>query len=434
MKKIVLLLSLLLLIFTASGCVTAKKPAGDTTEQTTEKPDDTVYPPDVWDGTVAESFAAGSGTEADPYLIATGEQLAYLAKSVNEGNTYSGKTVALAADIDLNDLEWIPIGNGNNPFDGTFNGKKHTISNLKITERSEYQYNYTEDRFNTMCVAGLFGVCRNANFENLFISKASVSIPQKEPYNASIYVGVLAGQIFADTSCSVLNVLISDANIHSVRNESETIIGGIIGGIIGKSTEPISCALNRLQCFLSVSRDYYWGSYERNYVGGIIGQAGGPLILNCKDFRSDLTLECPEYEEPSVGTFGWLGGEQVSLENGFGRVKIFPTYGFPETTHAIIGNKNILWASTVQCKNLFGCVMPKDEMSLTIVPDSYYATPNWREEMHDCLYSLYSITPNPERGGSLTEENCVACDALPENHGLDPAVWDLTDLANPKLK
>ena len=71
MKKIVFLLSLLLILTTASGCVTAKKPAGDTTEQTTEKPDDTVYPPDVWDGTVAEGFAAGSGTEADPYLIAT---------------------------------------------------------------------------------------------------------------------------------------------------------------------------------------------------------------------------------------------------------------------------------------------------------------------------------------------------------------------------
>ena len=30
----------------------------------------------VWDGTIAESYAGGTGTEADPYLIETPQQLA----------------------------------------------------------------------------------------------------------------------------------------------------------------------------------------------------------------------------------------------------------------------------------------------------------------------------------------------------------------------
>ena len=35
------------------------------------------YVTDTWDGTIAESFHSGSGTQEDPYIIATAEQLAY---------------------------------------------------------------------------------------------------------------------------------------------------------------------------------------------------------------------------------------------------------------------------------------------------------------------------------------------------------------------
>ena len=37
----------------------------------------------------AEAFAGGTGTEGDPYQIATAEQLAYLAQQVNTGTDYS---------------------------------------------------------------------------------------------------------------------------------------------------------------------------------------------------------------------------------------------------------------------------------------------------------------------------------------------------------
>ena len=44
--------------------------------------------PVVWDGTVSTSFAGGSGTEADPYQIANGADLAYLAKLTNEAKEF----------------------------------------------------------------------------------------------------------------------------------------------------------------------------------------------------------------------------------------------------------------------------------------------------------------------------------------------------------
>ena len=44
----------------------------------------------AWSGSVASSFESGSGTQADPYIIKTGEQLAFLAQQVNAGTNYSG--------------------------------------------------------------------------------------------------------------------------------------------------------------------------------------------------------------------------------------------------------------------------------------------------------------------------------------------------------
>lgn len=65
---------------------------------------------EVWDGSVAESFAGGKGTKDDPYQIATGSQLAYFAKRVNAeeyGEKYADTYFELTEDIDLGGKEWI---------------------------------------------------------------------------------------------------------------------------------------------------------------------------------------------------------------------------------------------------------------------------------------------------------------------------------------
>ena len=65
----------------------------------------------AWDGSIATAFAGGTGTESDPYQIANGAQLAYLASSVNSGETYEDKYFVLTANINLNGLPWTPIAN-----------------------------------------------------------------------------------------------------------------------------------------------------------------------------------------------------------------------------------------------------------------------------------------------------------------------------------
>ena len=60
----------------------------------------------VWDGSVANAFAGGNGTSGNPYLIANGAQLAYMAKQVNSGannGSYRTAYYKLTADIVLNE-------------------------------------------------------------------------------------------------------------------------------------------------------------------------------------------------------------------------------------------------------------------------------------------------------------------------------------------
>ena len=103
----------------------------------------TMVPGIEWDGTVADGFAGGTGTQADPYLISNGEELAYLSAQVASGNAFAGKHVTLAANLDMGNVAFTPIGSDARRFAGSFDGAYHTIDNLLVSQTTDY--------------AGLFG-------------------------------------------------------------------------------------------------------------------------------------------------------------------------------------------------------------------------------------------------------------------------------------
>lgn len=111
---------------------------------------------EVWDGSVAESFAGGSGTAEDPYLIANGAQLKRFAAIVNGTDGMTQNTAAcgkLTADILLNDTEgweswnettapaknWTPIGSYEKQFIGILDGDGHSVSGIYINSTTNYQ-------------------------------------------------------------------------------------------------------------------------------------------------------------------------------------------------------------------------------------------------------------------------------------------------------
>lgn len=85
------------------------------------------------------------GEETNPVLISTLAELEAFRDSVKAGNDYSGETVTLAADIELevfsgiiaeNKFNWTAIGSEEKPFAGTFDGGGHEIRNLQIAHTS----------------------------------------------------------------------------------------------------------------------------------------------------------------------------------------------------------------------------------------------------------------------------------------------------------
>jgi hypothetical protein len=101
----------------------------------------------VWDGS-SESWTQGDGTYYNPYRIETAAQLAYLAEKVNEGyqstgqGVFEGERFLLMDDLDLNNLNWTPIGNVDYDmngfyFAGFFDGAYHQVENLQIQTNAD---------------------------------------------------------------------------------------------------------------------------------------------------------------------------------------------------------------------------------------------------------------------------------------------------------
>lgn len=190
----------------------------------------------------ADSYAGGDGSKTNPYEIATAEQLAKLARDVNNGNTsqaFLGKYFKLTADINLKNGIWMPIGkyynygngNGNNRlFFGKFDGNGHVIKNMHI------QWEGTE----AWSAWGLFSTLQGASstnlttVTNLIIEDATVEKkPEFKPYGPGYKVGVVAGEIYGNTELS--NIIIRGSEIkdkdetYEINNESK--IGGIAGNV-----------------------------------------------------------------------------------------------------------------------------------------------------------------------------------------------------------
>ena len=191
----------------------------------------------------ADSYAGGDGSKTNPYEIATAEQLAKLARDVNNGNTpqaFLGKYFKLTADIDLSGGIWMPIGkyynygNGNNRlFFGKFDGNGHVIKNMHI------QWEDVDAR-KAKSVWGLFSTLQGESstnlttVTNLIIEKARVEKKSGfSPDGPSYNVGVVAGEIYGNTELS--NIIIRGSEItdndETYEINRETKIGGIAGNV-----------------------------------------------------------------------------------------------------------------------------------------------------------------------------------------------------------
>lgn len=250
---------------------------------------------DKWDGT-AKTQPAGSGTQADPYRIGTGAELAWFAEKVNGGSTSA--CAVLTADIDLNRQEWTSIGTKNKPYMGTFDGQNHIIHGIWSTDES-----------NT--IQGLFGYIGQSNSNRSVYGtvknvKAAGRIRAVQSAGSGLIAGSNAGEIY---NCEVSAFLGSWKGISA--------IGGIAGCMTGGSIE--NCRTYGL--FLTTDDSKYSGNMV-NSIGGIAGAAGasepsdGCLIRYCENH-----MRLRGYELSYLGGKGSSMGGIVGLISGIAKVR-----------------------------------------------------------------------------------------------------------------
>lgn len=254
-----------------------------------------------WDGTVAANYAGGTGTETDPYLIATAEQLA---KLVNDSST-DGKHYKLAADIYLNDISednWTETarswsdGTTQQKFQGSLDGDGHTVYGLYYNG----SYNYF----------GLFSLVMSntavSNFTDIKIADASVT-------TSGTHAGSLIGLIYNNGfGYNITNCIVEDSVSVSSTNSS-----GHAGGLIAYSRKVT--AISGCASFATVSA---------TNKGGLVGYKGETLNIT---------------DSFSVG-YGFIGkGSADATVNSYEKVPVSDIKGESAKTVMSALSWNTVW-------------------------------------------------------------------------------------------
>lgn len=268
--------------------------------------------------TFAPSFPApytpfeGSGTEADPYLIKTYNDLAQLADRVNSDNNYNytvisgtdtvqvakpflGKYFRLTADLDMTGYDFTPIGNGTHFFAGNFNGDGHTIKGLNIYGGDGYAalFGYVDQA----------GMLRNLTLDNI----TSIS--------SRVYTAALASRCDG----AVENCHLRNSNI-KVNNGAQGA-----GGLTGTVNKMTGCTVT--------DTEVYAGD---GYGGGLTAQAFGP-ITNCH--VSGTNVSGMVYNATNIPPFGGLTAtsNDAITDCSFAGTVMVPYDYYPATIGGLAG-------------------------------------------------------------------------------------------------
>lgn len=286
--------------------------------------DVTVIP---WDGQASD--ITWYTPEEDEFILTNANELNGLSELVNAGNTFDGKTIRMARDINLNNHPFPTIGNNTHAFEGTFDGDHHQITG--------YQPQLSE----TQPFVSLFGANKGI-IRNLILT-GSGSI--ENTTHPSVFVGAIAGdnQHTIEGCRSYVEIKLTS----TLETEATLCLGGIAGVNQGN--------INNCQNYGVMA---YTGTADRQtqvYMGGITGLLKNGNIEQCENNQNLI----------AAGTTVALGGicgnrdsgttntEKVTAAirtcNNYGNIQINETKG-KGYAGGIIGRTND-WTSLSACTN-----------------------------------------------------------------------------------
>ena len=374
---------------------------------------------EVWDGSVAESFAGGKGTKDDPYQIATGSQLAYFAKRVNAeeyGEKYADTYFELTEDIDLGGKEWTPVGEtvadlimGGHEyfvFSGNFDGNGCTIKNLTIgTETSPYSGD----------VCGLFGAT-SGTIEDVVLE--NVSINYVGGNHSSGYGFRMGGALVGYSMGDIVNCTVIGLDMKAGSDGSYVALNSI-GGLVGIQDGGTTVSHSRVSGKIEEST-------KKGNVGGFVGTlAKGSSAKYC---GADVSVEVTGNGRGiAVGGFVGIGNgvttDETLIENCYATGNITGA----EYAGGFVGNISGLNISNCYAKgDVSNCFVGASFLGTDAASYNYYGTVKNcyatglvsdisssayafamqdtmnRSTIQNCYYNIQNTAKNTESAASLT--------------------------------
>lgn len=278
--------------------------------------------------------------------ISSAEGLAWLISVVNGGESLSGKTVSLDADLDMDDHIWVPIGySSSKPFAGTFNGNYHTIKGIHIEDATEIGYVETATG-DDMLYTGLFGYTNGATIKNTFVLSGQLANNR-----ASGYLGGLVG--YANNSaiemCETADTLKALANLAAV--------GGMIGGAADGTTAKGVMVMGNIDLGTEVAN-----------AGAVIGVGAAP-----ETFFTNHTITGDATTKNVAGTNGYIRVSNANFDataaykpgNGEGQYSAPVAYQYGDyTTNNAVNGKPLYETLNENLNNGFQWIRPKGSLNI----------------------------------------------------------------------
>ena len=252
----------------------------------------------------AVKFDGGNGTEEAPYLVSTAAQMNVIREDLVAHYEQT-------ADIDLESMEWIPIGTETVtqeliPFTGSYDGNQYVISNLKISRISDNNVSL-----------GLFGY-NEGTLENIVLENTDIqiSITETSLDFANLSHAPCIGGIVGENAGTVTNC--SNSGSISVFSDCDSDI--FVGGIMGFGFCD-GCS-NRASIVMSGAEGQGYGS-SWLYCGGITGFPGAvnQEVYNCVNY-GDVNCTIYTYDVSNNMYCGGITGKYGAMINcvNYGRI------------------------------------------------------------------------------------------------------------------
>ncbi|HHY12795.1 MAG TPA: hypothetical protein GX529_09225, partial [Firmicutes bacterium] len=233
----------------------------------------------VWNGSIDTSWYDTNPT-ASEYTISGGSALAGLAKLVNDGISFEDQEIILNSNVDLDSLEWTPIGNKTNKFMGAFDGGNHEIQNLKISSGVSNLglFGYAGELFNSI-----------PNIRNLKLTNCDIQVPSANEVGAVI--GYISGTV---ENCSATGTITGSENVGGIAGKAYTgnasgtikdcsshvVVSGYrcVGGVAGYMQQ-----VNMTGCYATgnITGTGDGKESDKKNMGGLVGYASGSSLSNC---------------------------------------------------------------------------------------------------------------------------------------------------------